>query len=119
MDQNLIYKILPLAEWTRAKEDQVFRGCGIDIDDGFIHLSSADQVAETLARYFAGQTNLVIIGVEEKMLGETLRWEASREGPLFPHVYGNIPLSAVSNRLSLGSNYRRRSRSASCLCWQR
>ena len=70
---------------------------GIDLEDGFIHLSSAEQVAETLEKYFANQTGLVRLGIDAEALGETLRWEESRGGALFPHVYGEIPIAAVKS----------------------
>jgi uncharacterized protein (DUF952 family) len=101
MDPNLLYKIVPKSKWAAALAAGVFRGCGIDIDDGFIHLSSAQQVAETLAKHFAGQTGLVRLGIDANSLGDSLRWEASRGGALFPHVYGEIPLSAVKSVESL------------------
>ncbi len=90
-----IYKIIDADVWAEAESTGEFCGVGIDLADGFIHLSSAGQVTETLAKYFAGQTNLIVVSVDTEKLGDRLRWEASRGGDLFPHVYGSIPMSAV------------------------
>ena len=92
-----IYKILPRAEWEAAVAAGVFEGAGIDRKDGFIHFSSAEQLPETLRLHFAGQTDLVIVGVETESLGDRLKWEPSRGGTLFPHLYSPLPTSlAVS-----------------------
>lgn len=85
-----LYKVMPKAIWTTAVQSGVFRGSGIDHEDGYIHLSARDQVVETVAKHFAGQTDLVLAVVDEDDLGETLKWEPSRGGELFPHVYGAI-----------------------------
>ena len=95
MNPDFVYKIMPRSEWELTKKSGAFRGCGIDLTDGFIHLSSADQYAKTLELYFAGQTDLVRVAVNGKTLGDSLKWEASRGGDLFPHVYGEIPTSAI------------------------
>lgn len=95
MASPLLYKIVPRSEWIAAQSGGTFRGCGIDLSDGFIHLSSADQFDETLAKHFAGQNDLVRLGIDADALGDTLRWETSRGGALFPHVYGDIPLTAI------------------------
>ncbi|MEL7338002.1 MAG: DUF952 domain-containing protein, partial [Planctomycetota bacterium] len=81
--------------WQTALATGQFFGSGIDLQDGFIHLSGRDQVVETAARHFAGQSNLVLVAIAEATLGETLRWEPSRGGALFPHVYGSIDTSTV------------------------
>ena len=87
-----IYKILPRAEWSAAHEVGRFLGSGIDLADGYIHFSTAAQAVETARRHFAGQPDLVVLEVEADDLGEALRWEPSRGGDLFPHLYG--PLNA-------------------------
>lgn len=90
-----IYKVVSRQLWDAAESEGVFRGAEIDFADGFIHLSSAEQVSETVRLHFAGQDNLVLIGVDPNLLGDSLRWEESRGGDLFPHLYGELPLSAV------------------------
>jgi len=95
MNEHLIYKILPRSHWEVAETNGRFQGSGIDLEDGFIHLSTKAQSVETAQRYFAGQRDLVLVAVAADELGESLRYEASRGGDLFPHVYGDIPLRAV------------------------
>lgn len=93
----LIYKILPREEWETAVAAGVFNGSAVDLADGFIHFSAFDQVAETRKRHFAGQRDLVLVAVETEPLGEALKWEVSRGGALFPHLYGPLdPAAAVS-----------------------
>ena len=89
------FKILTAGEWARFQAEGQFEGSPADRADGFIHLSAADQVEGTLARHFAGQTGLVLAEMDLGALGEKVRWEESRGGALFPHVYGVLPLSAV------------------------
>ncbi len=89
------FKILTADQWAAWQAEGVFRGAAIDIADGFIHLSAADQVAETAAKHFAGQSGLVLAEVALSGLGDAVKWEPSRGGSLFPHVYAAIPLSAV------------------------
>jgi uncharacterized protein (DUF952 family) len=91
----LIYKICPRAIWQAAESQGFFRGAGIDLADGFIHFSTATQVEETARRYFAGQANLLLVAVEAEALGQQLRYEPSRGGALFPHLYDALPLAAV------------------------
>ena len=94
---SLIYKILPRDEWDAACAAGVFEGSALDLKDGFIHFSAADQWAETLAKHFAGQIDLLLVAVEAEALGQRLKWEVSRGGALFPHLYGAMPTdSAVS-----------------------
>ena len=88
---SLIYKILPRAEWEAACAQGLFEGSAIDLEDGFIHFSASDQWAETLTRHFAGQTDLLLVAVEADLLGSQLKWEVSRGGALFPHLYGALP----------------------------
>ncbi|MFF5202537.1 DUF952 domain-containing protein [Micromonospora parva] len=91
----MIYKLLSSAEWDDALAVGAFAGSAVDRQDGFIHLSSGDQVVETARRHFAGATGLTLLRVEEERLGDALRWEPSRGGQLFPHVYGSLPVTAV------------------------
>jgi uncharacterized protein (DUF952 family) len=93
--QATAFKILTGEEWARFQAEGRFEGSPVDYADGFIHLSAADQVEGTLARHFAGQTGLILAEVDLGALGEAVRWEESRGGALFPHVYGILPLSAV------------------------
>jgi uncharacterized protein (DUF952 family) len=90
-----IYKICGRDEWRAAEADGQFVGSAVDRRDGFIHFSSAVQVAETAAKHFAGQTNLTLIAVDAAALGRALKWERSRNDDLFPHLYGPLPLDAV------------------------
>jgi len=90
-----IYKICTAAEWHDAERDGAYRGSAVDLRDGFIHFSTAEQAAETAAKWFAGQPDLVLVSVDAEALGEHLKWEPSRGGQLFPHLYGPLPLSAV------------------------
>ena len=90
-----IYKICTAAEWHAAEHAGVYRGSAVDHRDGFIHFSTAEQTAETAARHFAGQRDLVLIAVDAAKLGDRLKWERSRGGVLFPHLYGELALSAV------------------------
>ena len=92
-----IYRIVPESVWQRAQAAGSFGGTEHDLRDGFIHFSTAAQVAETAARHYAGQTELLLVRVNVAALGEALRWEPSRGGALFPHLYGALPLSAVTS----------------------
>jgi uncharacterized protein (DUF952 family) len=85
-----IYKILARAEWRAALAAGVFEGSAVDLADGFIHFSTADQLGETARRHFHGQQNLVVLEVATETLGAALRWEPSRGGELFPHLYGSL-----------------------------
>jgi uncharacterized protein (DUF952 family) len=96
-----IYKIVDADVWADAESKGEFSGVDIDLADGFIHLSSEEQVTETLHKYFAGRTNLVLVSVDANLLGDSLRWEPSRGGALFPHVYGSIPMSVVIETRSI------------------
>lgn len=97
----MIYKICSAAEWRSAEQAGSFTGSAVDLADGFIHFSTAKQVAETARRHFAGQRDLVLIGVHEERLGAALKWEPSRGGDLFPHLYGPLPLSACEAPIRL------------------
>lgn len=96
-----LYKICPSSLWREAERTGVFHGSERDLRDGFIHLSSAEQVAETAAKHFAGQSDLLLISVDAAALGNALKWEPSRGGALFPHLYGALDLGAVIEVLAL------------------
>ncbi|MFG2108998.1 DUF952 domain-containing protein [Micromonospora chersina] len=91
----MIYKILATSEWEQAQAAGRFTGTAMDQQDGFIHLSAADQVVETARRVFAGVAGLTLLAVDEARLGDALRWEVSRGGALFPHLYAALPADAV------------------------
>lgn len=92
----MIYKICPAALWQEAERQGVFKGAPVDLSDGFIHFSTAAQAAETAAKHFAGQNGLLLVSVAAERLGESLKWEPSRGGALFPHLYGVLPLTTVT-----------------------
>jgi uncharacterized protein (DUF952 family) len=96
-----VYKICPTPVWREAERAGVFRGSPVDLRDGFIHCSSAQQAVETAAKHFAGQNDLLLLYVDTAKLGDKLKWEPSRGGALFPHLYGDLPLSAVTRVESL------------------
>lgn len=88
-----IYKVLTSHAWQAAQRAGVYEGSAVDKRDGFIHFSTAQQLAETLQKHFAGAPDLVLLYVREP--AEALRWEPSRGGALFPHLYGSLPVAAV------------------------
>jgi uncharacterized protein (DUF952 family) len=96
-----IYKICPASAWREAERQGVFRGSADDIRDGFIHFSTAAQVAQTASKHFFGQTGLFLIELDADALGERLRWEPSRNDELFPHLYGEFDLGAVIGVLEM------------------
>lgn len=87
---SLIYKILPKSDWEEAVACGLFTGSPVDLDDGYIHFSTAAQAQETAARHFRGQPGLVVVAFAASDLGAALRWEPSRGGQLFPHLYGTL-----------------------------
>jgi uncharacterized protein (DUF952 family) len=91
----LIFKICPENLWRAAEDAGAFAGSPVDRSDGFIHFSTAAQAAETAALHFSGQADLVLVAVEAEALGDALRYEPSRGGALFPHLYAALPLEAV------------------------
>ena len=92
---KLIYKVVDADQWSAAQQQGEFRGAAIDLQDGYIHFSTATQVPETVSKHFAGQPNLLLVGVDPQKLGDALRWERSRGGELFPHLYANLSLNHV------------------------
>ncbi|HEY5216232.1 MAG TPA: DUF952 domain-containing protein [Pseudolabrys sp.] len=91
----IIYKICPASLWREATRAGLFRGSEVDLRDGFIHFSTSEQAAETAAKHFAGQRDLLLLHVDAGGLGAALTWEPSRGGALFPHLYGDLDLAAV------------------------
>ena len=92
---QFIYKITPQAPWREAEASGRFTGAPIDVADGFIHFSTAAQVRETAAKHFSGQTDLLLAAIDGASLGDALKYEVSRGGALFPHLYGALELNAV------------------------
>jgi uncharacterized protein (DUF952 family) len=92
---RIIYKICPQSLWHDAEAAGSFAGAPIDLQDGYLHFSTAAQVRETAAKHFKGQDDLLLIAIDADSLGDALRYEPSRGGDLFPHLYTSLPLSAV------------------------
>ena len=90
-----VYKICSRTEWRAAEAQGEFLGSAVDLRDGFIHFSAAAQLAETAAKHFAGQSDLMLIAVDAEALGAGLKWERSRNNDLFAHLYGTLSLAAV------------------------
>jgi uncharacterized protein (DUF952 family) len=104
----IVYKIVATEEWAAAETAGAFTGAAIDRADGFIHFSTAEQAPETAAKWFAGRGDLTLAAIDAEALGDDLRWEPSRGGALFPHLYRALPMSVVawSRPLPLGSDGR-------------
>jgi uncharacterized protein (DUF952 family) len=99
---TLVYKIAPLALWREAEKAGIFTGAPVDMADGFIHFSTAEQAQETAAKHFRDQAGLLLIAIDAGKLGPALRFEPSRGGALFPHLYAALPLEAVRWIVPLG-----------------
>jgi uncharacterized protein (DUF952 family) len=101
-----IYKICEAAQWAEAERAGEFRGSAVDLADGYIHFSTASQAAETAAKHFAGMADLVLVAVSAGALNGALKWEPSRGGTLFPHLYAVLPMTAVrwTKPLPLGAD---------------
>lgn len=93
------FKIFTAAQWRALQSTGSFQGAPVDLADGYIHLSTADQLEETLAKHFAGQSGLIIAEIDLSGFGDALRWEVSRGGALFPHLYAPLPMSAVKGTI--------------------
>ncbi|MFI5362518.1 MAG: DUF952 domain-containing protein [Elusimicrobiota bacterium] len=93
--KRTIYRIVTEGEWKAARESGYFGGSGPDHRDGFIHFSTAEQAAETAAKHYAGKTDLLLLFVDARALTAPLKWEVSRGGALFPHLYGALTIGAV------------------------
>jgi uncharacterized protein (DUF952 family) len=104
----MTYKICTGNEWRQLQENRRFFGSPDDLRDGFVHLSGPDQVASTASKFFAGRTDLVLLTINPDRLGQALRWEASRSGTLYPHLYAPLLLDAVvgATPLPLGPDGR-------------
>ncbi|WP_296641571.1 DUF952 domain-containing protein [Roseinatronobacter sp.] len=102
----LIYKIFCRPEWDDLKAKGETLGAPIDLADGFVHFSTAEQVMETAAKHFAGQSDLVLVAVDPDQLGAALKWEVSRGGVLFPHLYRPLTMADVvwDTSLPLGAS---------------
>jgi uncharacterized protein (DUF952 family) len=97
----VIYKICRAGEWAAAVANGVYVGSADDRRDGFIHFSTHQQAAATARRYFSQQSDLLLIGVDAAILGDALRWEPSRGGDLFPHLFGDLPTAAATSVVPL------------------
>jgi uncharacterized protein (DUF952 family) len=98
---TMIYKISPRQAWDDAGKTGIFTGAPVDIADGYIHFSAAHQVRETAAKHFHGQPDLILAAIDAGALGDSLKWEPSRGGDLFPHLFGLLPMSAVRSVTAL------------------
>jgi uncharacterized protein (DUF952 family) len=98
---SVIYKIIPATLWREARARGVFMGSPVDLADGYIHFSSAAQVEETARRHFVGQDGLLLIAVEAASIEPALKWERSRDGDLFPHLHGPLPIAAALREANL------------------
>lgn len=94
---SLIYKIAPRSLWAQAQAQGVFAGAPVDLADGYIHFSTAEQARETAAKHFSGQSGLVLAVVDASKLGDALKWEPSRGGALFPHLYRPLRMDEVES----------------------
>ena len=97
----VLYKIMPRQEWETAQANSLYEGSEVDRRDGFIHLSATHQVRATAQKHFSGKADLLLVSVAEEALGQSLKWEVSRGGDLFPHLYGALPLSVVREVIPL------------------
>ena len=102
--ETMIFKICPVSEWRDAQTRGSFAGSAVDLADGFIHFSAAHQVQETAAKHFRGQSDLVLVAIPAEVLGDDLKWEASRGGDLFPHLYGELSTDLAAYEVPLESN---------------
>ncbi|WP_374515769.1 DUF952 domain-containing protein [Brevundimonas sp.] len=96
---ELAYKLVDADEWRAAGD--AYQGSAVDRADGYIHMSTAGQLAETAARHYRGRESLLLLAVETDRLGDALVWEPSRGGALFPHIYGPLPRSAIVSERGL------------------
>ncbi len=92
---QIVYHLAREEAWRAAQADGIYRGMPEDRRDGFLHFSTAEQIVESAATHKAGRADLVLLAVDAASLGETLRWETSRGGSLFPHLYGDLGAETV------------------------
>jgi uncharacterized protein (DUF952 family) len=95
MPDSTAYKVLTAEQMTALERNGSFAGAPVDLQDGYIHLSTAAQLQETLDKHFAGQSDLWLAAIDLDALADAVKWEPSRGGQLFPHIYGALPLDAV------------------------
>ncbi len=101
MPGELLYKVLRAAEWQAAQTQRAVAGSADDLRDGFIHLSTHGQLAGTLERHFAGEAGLIVLEIASDRLSGALKWEPSRDGALFPHLYDMLPFDAIIRTISI------------------
>lgn len=100
----MIFHLAKQAVWNEARREGVYRGAPSDRADGFLHFSTAEQIIESAAKHRAGESDLVLLSVDDTALGAALVWEPSRGGALFPHLYGDLPIEAVRDTAELELN---------------
>lgn len=101
---STIYKILSAEDWAALNANKAFAGSDVDKADGYIHFSTAEQLAETLNKHYRGQGNLQVLTIETDLLhSSSLKWEPARGGALFPHLYSPLPLSAVTSSYAISA----------------
>jgi uncharacterized protein (DUF952 family) len=102
----IIYHMCKVEEWKAVYESGVYWGSSQDQEDGFIHFSTAEYIVDSAAKHRAGQDGLLLLSVDSDTLGDAVKWEEARGGILFPHVYGGLPVSSVSEMepLPVGSD---------------
>lgn len=93
---DIAYKVVAASEWRVAVAEGRYEGSAVDLADGYIHMSTEDQLAETLRKHYAGQTDLLMLSVDLTQFSDDLVWEPSRGGALFPHLYAPLPVAAVT-----------------------
>ena len=101
MSDLFAYKVLTAEQYDQLKTDGVFGGAPVYLADGYIHMSTRQQAAETVTKHFAGQDRLVMLMVDLAPFGDAIRWEVSRGGALFPHLYAHLPIGAVAGKVVL------------------
>ena len=101
MSDLFAYKVLTAEQFDQFKAEGVFKGAPVDLADGYIHMSTRAQAAETVAKHFAGQDRLVLLMIDLAPFGDAVKWEVSRGGALFPHLYADLPMSAVAGKVIL------------------
>lgn len=97
----MIYKVCSKSVWEEIRTLTSWNGSPHDMRDGFIHFSTASQLEGTVRKHYAGQTDLILLVIEADTLGDALKWEASRDGDLFPHLYGPLPTSTIESAQEL------------------
>ncbi len=97
----MIYKVCSKMVWEEIRRFTSWNGSPHDLHDGFIHFSTASQLEGTVRKHYAGQTDLMLLAIDADTLGAALKWEPSRGGELFPHLYGPLPISTVASAQSL------------------